>query len=180
MIQKHNIVVATKTMRRFSTLLDTGHGSNIIRLDKLPLRLREKIEPLGNDVTVRQASGKPVSLLAKIELTVNLGYCVEKMKFFVADKFSNTVILGPVYYDLHIDVIRPHLKRFRLDNTSTVPITRPHSQSNKTLPLTEEQQFVKHKDRAFLKIKGTERTRLQPENRTLVEVSTQKEKMIMV
>lgn len=109
-----NIFITTKTMTRFATVLDTVAGASFIRLDHLLHCLRENIEPLSKDVPVRNTSAKLVSLLGSMELTVQLGQSVEKVKFFFADKLATAVILGCDYCDLYICGIRPRIKHFRL------------------------------------------------------------------
>lgn len=68
-----NIGIKTKSMRGFATVLDTGAASSFISLDALLHRLGGNIEPLGNDVTVGNASGKTVSLRRTIDVTVQRG-----------------------------------------------------------------------------------------------------------
>lgn len=57
-------------MRRFDSVIGTGAGSSFIRLDELLHRLREKVEPLGKDVTVQNEIWNPASILFTFNLTV--------------------------------------------------------------------------------------------------------------
>lgn len=71
-------------MGRFATVLDPGACSSFITLDDLLHRLRDKIKPLGDDVTMLKASGKPFYLLESTVFAVQPGNSVEKVPFFVA------------------------------------------------------------------------------------------------
>lgn len=135
-------------------------------MDKLAQRLRKRIEPLGNEVAVRNASRNPLSVLGNTELTVQLRYTVKKVKFVVTDKLSIAIVFGCDYYGLHIDAIRPRLKSVHLDNGTTVPIISETFQLNTSVPFREEQQLEKQKDSAKPKIKVTGCTILQPSNKT--------------
>lgn len=111
-----NIGITYTTKGRFATVLDTGAGSNFIRLDEIFHRLHDKIEPFGDYVTVRNAIGKQFSLIGRIVLTVQIWNSIEKVCFFVADKLSTAVIWGCDYCDLHIDAIRTCLEIVRIDD----------------------------------------------------------------
>lgn len=109
-------------MQRFATAIETGTVPSFIRIEELPHRLPDKVEALGYDVTVCNASGKPVSLLDSTVITIQLGNSFKKARFFVTDKLASAVILGYDYCDLHLDAIRPSVKIVRIDHGSTVPI----------------------------------------------------------
>lgn len=97
-------------MKRFVTGFDSGASSNIISLGELLHRMREKIEPLDNDINVRKTSNKSVSVIRSINLFVNIGTNTEHVRFYVVDKLATSVILGCHYCDIHVDTIRPRFK----------------------------------------------------------------------
>lgn len=99
-------------MKRFVIVVDigAGAGSSFIKLYELPLRLRVKIEPLYDEVKLLNGSGNPVSVLGRINLTVQIVNSVETVHFIAADKLRTVVILGCLYCDKHVETIKLGLK----------------------------------------------------------------------
>lgn len=130
-------------MRLFETVLNTGAGSSSIALDEVPQWLRDKIEPLRDDVTVRKAIGKPVSLLGIIVLTVQLGNGVEKVLFFVAKKTRHHRHFVLRVLRLTLRLHNMSLKIVRIDDEPRVEIIRQLFPTTTKFPFLEEQQFEK-------------------------------------
>lgn len=129
-----SIWINESKMRRFETALSIAPGSSFIKPDQLAHWLRDKIESLGDDVTVSNTSGRPVYFLSSIVLMVQPCNSFKNVRFFVADKLATVVILGCDYCALCVDAERPLLKIFRIDDGSTVPIIRQASPIKTELP----------------------------------------------
>ena len=175
-----NLGLTSSNMKRFTTILDTGAGSSFIRLDEIPHPMRNHITPTREEVTIRNASGKPVPILGTIRLSVQVGRKTEKVDFLVAEKLATAVILGCDYCDKYVECIKPRLRLVELDDGSTVPIVRQSSRTQAQALLPEEQQDPKRVTRTSPKIKVMKLTRLQPASQTWVEVVTQREGTILV
>ena len=92
-----NIGMITKNMRRFVAILDAGAGSSFIRQEELPQHMQKNIEPLQQQVNIKNETGKPVSIAGTIRLSVQIGAKTEEVQFLVAQKLSTAVILGCDY-----------------------------------------------------------------------------------
>lgn len=60
----------------------------------MPPHFREKIAPVDDNVNVRNASEKPVTIRGIFNLIVKIGHGSENVHFLVAEKLATAVILG--------------------------------------------------------------------------------------
>ena len=138
---------------RFVAVLDTGAGSSFIRQDELPQHMQKNIEPLQQQVDIRNATGKPVPIAGAIRLSVQIGCKTEEVQFFVAKELATAIVLGCDYCDQHVECIKPRRRIIEMDDGSTTPIVRRASRSQVEALLPEEQVEEERRKKDFAKNK---------------------------
>ena len=172
--------MSTKNMRRFVAILDTGAGSSFIRQDELPQHMQKNIEPLQQQVDIKNATGKPLPIAGTLRLSVQIGSKMEEVQLLVAEELETAIILGCDYCDEHVECIKPRRRIIGMDDGSMTPIVRRASRSQVEALLPEEQVDEERRKRISPKIKVTKFTRLPPGSQTFVTVRTQRGRMITV
>ncbi len=168
-------------MTRYAAILDTGAGSSFIKKSAIPLEYLKKMLPVNSDIKVRDANNRPLSMLGKINLHVQIGTKVSLVAFYVVEKLATSIILGCDFCDKNIDAIRPRKRYVELDDGTTVPIVRkPSSRSQFAPPLPEDQVYVPPKGRASTKIRVCRQTIVQPGTQAWVEVTTDRHGLVEV
>ena len=92
-----NVRMSTKNMQRFVAILDTGAGSSFIRQDELPQHMQKNIEPLQQQVYIKNATEKPVPIAGTIRLSVQIGAKTEEVQFLVAEELSTAINLSLIH-----------------------------------------------------------------------------------
>lgn len=110
-----------------------------------------------------------------IEIIVHIGTRTQAVNVPVAEQCATSVDLGCDFCDIHVQAIKAHLTIVDMDDCSTVRIVCQHSNSNTTVPITEEKCFTTRKNSNTPKIKTTTRVRLKPATNTWIEVTTKRE-----
>ena len=99
----------------------------------------------------------------------------------MADTLATSVILGCDFCDRHVEAIRSRQRKVEMNDGTTVPIiSKPTARASQSPPLPEEQQFVPLPGKVSNKIQVHERTYIPSETQAWVQVTTQKEGLILV
>ena len=106
----HATVSLTPEMSLHSrTVLDTGCGYNLIRADKLPPEVRNKLTKDGTLPNLGDANGNALGLVGSVALKVTLGRQTYAVSFLVASKLACDVLLGTMFLNRHCEAIRCRL-----------------------------------------------------------------------
>lgn len=132
-----NIVVTSQSTKRIVTLLDTGAASSFKKMEKLPHRLRQKVQPPNDDVNVRSASRKQIPVRCTSNIVDKVETNTETVLFYVLNNLATAVLVGCNFCDREVDVIRPRLKIVRMDAGATITIVQKPLEASTTLPVLE-------------------------------------------
>ena len=107
-----------------TTVLDSGAGPNLVRLDMLTEEQRSSIDSKTECVSLASASNHRLDTLGIVKLLVKIGSYVARQPFIVARQLGADVILGCTFIDHHVEAIHARQKVVELINGETVPIVR--------------------------------------------------------
>ena len=175
-----SIGFSTRLVVRKLSVMDTGAGPNFIRKSELPDgKIREiRKTPLPE---VTDANRNPIRMIGTIDLIVQLGNCMMRTEFIVCERLADPVILGCDFCDRFIEAIYPRKRLVELDDGSTVPIVRrPLKRDSTAPPLPAAQEYTPAKGRASPKVKCSRAVILQPGTQTWVEVTTDRNGLLVV
>jgi len=117
---------------RYTAVLDTGAGPNLIRRGALPA---DVVLDSSETTVLRNASNKPMIVCGEVELQVRLGQHTAKTKFYVVEKLATDVLLGCDYCDKFVEAIKQRKRVVELEDGTEVPIIRkPSTRSKKATP----------------------------------------------
>ena len=124
------------------TILDTGAGSNFVRVDTLPPGWEALVIP-GEIPTIADANGRPLRTSGQIPLVVRLGDRTMRFIFIVCERLAAPVILGCEFNDKFVEAIYPRRKVVELDDGTKIPIVRkPAARAASATPLPSEQEYA--------------------------------------
>ena len=152
-----------RSLVRFTTVLDSGAGSNYIKKGLLPETLVRRIPPLKKRTDVRDANNKRVNIEGTIHLYVKVGHSTELVPFYVVDKLGTDIILGCEYLDKVVDAIRPRRGVVEMIDGTEVRILR-HTlgRFENRHSITEEEEFKPPKHRSSKRISLTKSVTVNP------------------
>lgn len=101
-------------------MLDTGATSRFVKTEELPKRMRGMMQPLNDDLNLKDGSEKLVHVCGTCKLIAKLETSIEKIRFYVVDNFRTAVFLGCDFCDSCVNAARPWLKTIRMDDVATV------------------------------------------------------------
>ena len=169
---------AIRRRLRYSAVLDTGVGPNLIRRGALPA---EVILDSSKTTVLRNASNKPMIVCGEVELQVRLGQHTAKAKFYVVEKLATDVLLGCDYCDKYVEAIKPRKRVVEMEDGTEVPIIRkPSTRSKEAAPLPYEEVEKATLPPAKTRICPTKKHRLEPGTQTVVEVTCERQGDIVV
>ena len=79
------IGTSAKALIQYITVLDTGAGSSFVKKEALSLEVLKTMRPLPEQVRVRDANNRRLSILGTVELNVRIGNCQDKVNFYVVE-----------------------------------------------------------------------------------------------
>ena len=105
------------------TVLDTGAGPNFVRKDELPPKYTQKLRPAPL-LKICDANGNLIGTCGVIDLMKRIGTRLVRVDFVVWERLAAGVVLGCELMDRLVEAIYPRRKTIKLDDGSSVPITR--------------------------------------------------------
>lgn len=109
-----------QTVSQKLTVLDTGAGPNVIKLDALPADVDIDAMPMQMDL--RTASGAPLPTMGVINLYVKVGTYTCRKQFVVVDILSADVLLGATFIQQNVDNIWIRRRQLILTDGTAVPL----------------------------------------------------------
>ena len=73
-----DVSITVRETRQFIDVIDTRTGSSFVRHDELSPEVRKSVQPLTEEVNIRNGSGKQIQIIGNIQLTVQIGTVVEQ------------------------------------------------------------------------------------------------------
>jgi hypothetical protein len=114
--------------------LDTGAGPNLVREDILPRDWEWWRVPNLPLTRINNASGKHIIAKGFIDLHIQLGTTVHRVRFYAAPGLEVPCILGRNFINLHVKAILPKAKKVDLHDGASVAIAIKSDSASKAPP----------------------------------------------
>ena len=134
-------MMTSAVLMRQLTILNTGPGSNFVRVNTLPPGWESLVTP-EEIPKLADANYRPLRTSRQIELVVRLVNCTMSCNFIVFKRLAAPIILGCAFNDKFVDEIYLRRKIVELDDGKKVQIVRkPARCAVDSPPLSSEQDY---------------------------------------